>query len=59
MAEFDDEFTLVVPTAIDKLTKERGYDRLKLEGTWRVAQPVTRGVKPKKAKAKKKGTKLV
>jgi len=51
VAEFDDEFTLADPTAIDKLTKERGYDRLKLEGTWSVAQPVTRAIKPKKAKA--------
>ena len=50
VAEFDDEFTLADPTAIDKLTKERGYDRLKLEGAWSVAQPVTRAVKPKKPK---------
>ncbi len=53
LAEFDDEFTLADPGAIDKLTKERGYDKLKLEGTWSVAQPVTRAVKPKKAKAPK------
>ncbi len=53
LAEFDDEFTLADPAAIDKLTKERGYDKLKLEGTWSVAQPVTRAVKPKKAKAPK------
>lgn len=51
LAEFDDEFTLADPAAIDKLTKERGYDKLKLEGTWSVAQPVTRAVKPKKVKA--------
>jgi type II restriction enzyme len=60
LAEFDDEFTLADPTAIDALTKERGYDKLKLEGIWSVAQPVARAVKPKKAKAptkpaKKKG----
>jgi len=61
VAEFDDEFTLADPTAIDTLTKERGYDKLKLEGTWSVAQPVTRAVKPKtaKASAKKKSTKRV
>ena len=53
LAEFDDEFTLADPAAIDKLTKERGYDELKLEGTWSVAQPVTRAVKPKNAKAPK------
>lgn len=50
LAEFDDEFTLADPAAIDKLTNERGYDKLKLEGTWSVAQPVKRGVKPKKPK---------
>lgn len=48
LAEFDDEFTLADPAAIDKLTKERGYDKLKLEGAWSVAQPVIRAVKPKK-----------
>ena len=50
LAEFDDEFALTDPTAIDKLTKERGYDKLKLQGAWSVAQPVTRAVKPKKPK---------
>jgi type II restriction enzyme len=51
LAEFDDEFTLADPAAIDKLIKERGYDKLKLEGTWSVAQPATRAVKPKNVKA--------
>jgi hypothetical protein len=50
LAEFDDEFTLADPTAIDTLIKDRGYDKLNLEGTWSVDQPVTRAVKPKKAK---------
>lgn len=50
LAEFDDEFTLADPTQIDLFAKERGYDKLKLEGTWSVAQPVSRAVKPKKAK---------
>ena len=51
VAEFDDEFTLADTTAIDKLTMDRGYDKLKLEGAWSVAQPVTRAVKPKKTRA--------
>jgi|GEM_PF-5414485 len=50
LAEFDNEFTLADPTAIDVLIKERGYNKLKLEGAWSVAQPVTRTVKPKNVK---------
>jgi len=61
LAEFDDEFALADPTEIDLFAKERGYDKLRLEGTWSVDQPVTRAAKPKKSKSdsrsvKKKGT---
>lgn len=49
LAEFDDEFTLADPSAIDALTKERGYDKLQLEGIWSVAQPAARAAKPKKS----------
>ena len=57
LAEFDDEFTLADPTAIDTLTKERGYDKLKLEGIWSVAQPVTRVSRAKKPKPAAKAEK--
>lgn len=57
LAEFDDEFTLADPTAIDALAKAHGDDKLKLEGIWSVAQLVARAVKPKKAKAPAKPTK--
>ncbi len=50
LAEFDDEFTLADPSAIDTLINDRGYDKLNLEGTCSVDQPVTRAVKPKKPK---------
>lgn len=61
LAEFDDEFPLADPTRIDTLTKERGYNRLNLEGTWRVDRPVARAAKSEtkrlSRRPKKKGVK--
>jgi hypothetical protein len=50
LLEFDDEFTLTDPTAIDALTAERGYERQSLEGFWSVAAPAIRTARPRKAR---------
>lgn len=57
LAEFDEEFTLVDPTAIDMLTKERGYDKLKLKEFWSVDQPVVRTPRSNKKAVIKKSQK--
>lgn len=57
LAEFDDEFTLTDPTAIDMLSKERGYDKIKLEEMWSVAQPAVRAAKSKKSVSSSKSSK--
>ncbi|MBX3360460.1 MAG: HaeII family restriction endonuclease [Phycisphaeraceae bacterium] len=49
LAEFDDEFALADPTAINAFAEERGYDRLTLDGVWSVDQPVVRVSKSKQA----------
>ncbi|MEI7686050.1 MAG: HaeII family restriction endonuclease [Planctomycetota bacterium] len=64
LTEFDDEFPLANPAAIDALVKERGYDALTLDGDWSVAEPVVRAPNSKKkptskenpAKPKETGT---
>jgi type II restriction enzyme len=45
LAEFDDEFSLADPSAIDAVLQERGYSKLALQGAWSIEQPVQRGKK--------------
>jgi hypothetical protein len=45
LAEFDDEFSLADPAAIDTLMRERGYHKLTLANTWAIDKPVQRGTK--------------
>lgn len=45
LAEFDDEFSLADPAAINAVMGERGYDRLALAEMWAIDKPVQRGKK--------------
>jgi hypothetical protein len=45
LAEFDDEFSLADPAAIDAMMCERGYDKLALAEMWAIDKPVQRGKK--------------
>lgn len=45
LAEFDDEFSLADPAAINAMMQERGYDKLALAEMWAIDKPVQRGKK--------------
>lgn len=45
LAEFDDEFSLADPAAIDAMMREREYDKLTLAEMWAIDKPVQRGKK--------------
>ena len=45
LAEFDDEFSLADPAAINEVMVERGYHTGLLTGMWSIDQPVQRGRK--------------
>lgn len=59
LAEFDDEFSLADPAAINAMMRERGYDKIAFGETWSIHKPVLRGKKktanePAKSRESKK-----